>query len=409
MSRALNERWVDNAYNGVVTAMGPVPVSPHDPDVRLWGATLSRSGPRSETDQIGGAGWTTEAARLACTGEAIERLQPYPLPSDGLVRGSYAELRGRTRLSPAQLRQFHPDQFTAANPFEAFSEESVCDWAVCRDLRSGEPVLAPAETIYLYPPGNVHRFGPGISTGLSCGRRSQPVALAGLREVLERDAVVGAWWGAYELEELADNPLRHDAQLIARVSRPNLSYRFYRVRSPHTDMVTLVSLSGEDLDGPLFSIGSACRESLAQSFEKSLLEAIQGRHFVRYLAKAGAQHSPDGAPHNFVQHATYYSQHPARLRDTVLENATRAPARHALPRGTEDRRALLERLGERRVIARLMTPPAVGQVGADWQVVRVWVEGMQALHGDHGLPFLGGPLWRRPIADWRLVPPHPFA
>lgn len=407
MPRALSERWVDNAFNGVVTAMGPVPVAAHDPDVQLWGATLSRSGPRTQTDQIGGAGWTTEAARLACTGEAIERFQPYPLPTDGLLRGCYSELEGQTRLSPSQLRQFHPAQYNAANPFEPFSEDSVCDWAVCRDLRSGEPVLAPAETIFLYPPGNLHRFGPGISTGLSCGRRSQPVALAGLREVLERDAVVGAWWGVYDLQELSDHPLRHDAKLMARVSRPNLRYRFYRVRSPHTDTVTLVSLTGEDLAGPLFSIGSACREDLARSFEKSLLEAIQGRHFVRYLARSGAPLSRDGAPHNFVQHATYYSQHPLRLKDTVLENATRVAS--ALPQGKEDRRALLERLADRRVIARLMTPPAVSQVGADWQVVRVWVEGMQALHGDHGLPFLGGPLWRRPVADWQHIPPHPFA
>jgi hypothetical protein len=49
-------------------------------------------------------------------------------------------------------------------------------------------------------------------------------------------------------------------------------------------------------------------------------------------------------------------------------------------------------------------------VAEPWRVVRVIVPGLQPLHGDHRLPFLGGPLWNaRPITDWREMPPHPFA
>jgi hypothetical protein len=53
------------------------------------------------------------------------------------------------------------------------------------------------------------------------------------------------------------------------------------------------------------------------------------------------------------------------------------------------------------------TPPALVDHG--YVVMRVIVPELQPLHGDHRLPFLGGPLWNRPLADWATMPPHPFA
>ncbi|HEY0195011.1 MAG TPA: hypothetical protein VGC42_28050, partial [Kofleriaceae bacterium] len=76
---------------------------------------------------------------------------------------------------------------------------------------------------------------------------------------------------------------------------------------------------------------------------------------------------------------------------------------------TESLRALLRRLGDRHApVFRLMTPPAMHDLG--WVVVRVILPGLQPLHGDHALPFLGGPAWGdRPVAAYAEIPPHPFA
>ena len=42
-------------------------------------------------------------------------------------------------------------------------------------------------------------------------------------------------------------------------------------------------------------------------------------------------------------------------------------------------------------------------------ILRVLVPGLQPLHADHRVPFLGGPLWRpRGLAEWAAIPPHPF-
>jgi ribosomal protein S12 methylthiotransferase accessory factor YcaO len=265
----------------------------------------------------------------------------------------------------------------------------------------------PEELVFLAArPGEAHRLGPSISTGLSCGRVGGPVLLRGLQECIERDALVGAWWGAYRLEEHDPDRVMAGlrADLADRLRRPNLRYRLYRAASPFAAHVTVVTLEGEDREGFCFSAGSACRESRAASWEKALLEAVQGRHYVRHLRAGEVRPGP---PADFAAHAVYYSLHPEELPRTPLHRAAGAPddGEETVVEGWP---ALAERLGGRPVLFRHLTPPALAAERLGWVVLRVLVPGLQPLHGHHGFPFLGGPLWGRPAADWQHVPPHPF-
>ena len=169
----------------------------------------------------------------------------------------------------------------------------------------------------------------------------------------------------------------------------------------------MVSLDGEDREGYCFSIGSACRETRTVSWEKSLLEAVHGRHYARYLKSLA---SPANAcPTSFAEHAVYYTLHPKQLRATVL--ATTSPvADDPQANDVEPVARLVERLGaDRPVLFRSMTPPALAAEHLDWHVLRVVVPGLQPMHGHHAFPHLGGSLWSpRGLADWRAMPPHPF-
>jgi ribosomal protein S12 methylthiotransferase accessory factor len=276
-------------------------------------------------------------------------------------------------------------------------------------------VWVPEEFVYLQPRrGDGQRFTPGLSTGLSCGTGDQPVVLRGLQEVLERDAVVGAWWGVYPLEE---HDLDEVAALVGRerwrrLQRPNLTYRCHRIATPFTAHATLVSVAGETREGWIIAVGSACRETLAASWTKCLLEAVQGRHCVRRLYQEWVERGREAPeyPQEFLQHALFYSQRPELLPGTVLgqPRGSRSPRENVSSR--EGVAELQERLGARRVLVRSLTPPGLRGVAEPWRVVRVVVPGLQPLHGDHRLPFLGGPLWKgRSLADWHAMPPHPFA
>jgi thiazole/oxazole-forming peptide maturase SagD family component len=409
----VSDRWYASPYSGLFSRCGPLPRRPHDPDVCAWSGTLPRWGPAGADLATGGAGWDAESAELAGVGEAVERWLPHPLPQDGTVEADCDSWPlDEPPVEPQRCVLFHPQQYAQPGfPFEPFTRRTHCRWVCCREAASGLPRWVPEEIVFLAArPGERQRLLPGLSTGLSCGRLGDPVLLRGLQEVIERDALVGMWWGRYALEE-------HDAgQVFAalggdvapRLRRPNLRYRCYCLASPFSSHVTLVTLEGPDREGFCFSAGSACRETRAASWRKALLEAVQGRQYVRYLKGDRAASPPAGPPADFAEHAVYYSFHPEELASTPLHHA--GPARGEGERTEEGWPALAERLGpDRPVLVRHLTPPPLAAAGLGGVVLRVLVPALQPLHGHHAFPFLGGPLWApRGVADWQFVPPHPF-
>jgi ribosomal protein S12 methylthiotransferase accessory factor len=317
-------------------------------------------------------------------------------------------------VGPGRWVLFHPDQYALAGfPYEPLAADTVCRWVAAREARTGRPYWVPEELVYLaLPPGRAARLCPLVSSGLACGPWGHPVLLRGLQEAIERDAVTGASWGRYPLAE--HDPAGVFAGLgpdrASRLQRPNLRYRFFRVDTPFSAHVTVATLAGEDRDGYVYSVGAACRETRAASWEKAVLEAVQGRHYARYLKDRYLREGrrPD-VPASFADHAVYYSLDPDRLSDTVLGRV--GPAGIDPDSGrAEPLAALADRLGpDRPVLFRNLTPPGLAAERLDVYVLRVLVPGLQPLHGHHALPFLGGPLWApRTWADWARMPPHPF-
>jgi len=409
--------WIHNRFTGLLKNFTEIPLLPGDPDVAIAAAEIPAWRSAETPFYCSGAGWTQAEANAACCGEGIERWLLPPLSQDGSQVASRARWSlDEDTVPTGQWVLFAADQYALPGfPFERLEETSECRWVCCRDVRRGDPVWVPEEFVYLQPRrGDRQRFTPGLSTGLSCGTANQPVVLRGLQEVLERDALVGAWWEEYPLEEYDVSEV---AGLVGRerwrrLQRPNLTYRFQRIASPFTDHVTLVSVAGETREGWTIAVGSACRETLAASWTKSLLEAVQGRHCVRRLYREWVERGrePPDDPHEFLEHAVFYSQRPELLPNTVLGRQRDSRLNRKYVASREGLEALQERLGPRRVLVRSLTPPGLMGMAEPWRVVRVMVPGLQPLHGDHRLPFLGGPLWNaRPITDWREMPPHPFA
>lgn len=406
---------LDDPETGPLLACQLAPRGPADPAVAIAAGRLAvATAPGGTEAPVGGAGWTEAAALAACQGEALERYDTGPRPQDRPLVASYeAWPLPEPAVDPAAWVGFHPAQLGLPGfPFRAQEPGTRTAWLPMRRVPDGRAVWVPAERIYLDGgPDHPHRFGPGLSTGLACGRREDPVVLRGLQETIERDAAVGAWWGGYPLEELAPaevlaalGPGRREA-----LDRPGLAWRFYRIDSPFTAHAVLATLAGPDRDGFAFSIGSAVRETRPAALAKAALEAVQGRHYVRALRRAAPTPVPPPLP-DFPAHALYYSHHPAALAATPLATARPAPPGTAAGGPVEDLAALLARLGPTRpVLVRDMTPRGLAPHLADRLVVRVLVPGLQPLYGDDRLAPLGGPLWAgRDPAAFPGLPPHPF-
>jgi thiazole/oxazole-forming peptide maturase SagD family component len=408
--------WATSAFTGLFRDAGPLPPRAHDPHVELRSGELARrDGTRLS---VGGAGWDEAAAEAALVGEAIERLAPFPHAGDASVVASFASWKqDEPAIDPARFALFQDEQYRQPGfPFERLARETECRWTPFRDALSGEAVWVPEELAFLEPRPEErhHRFAPATSTGLSCGRAGHPVLLRGLEETIERDAILGAWLGSYALEEW--EPARVLAQievpdLGARVRRPHLRYRFFRVATPFAAHVTIVTVEGEDREGFCFAAGSACRETRAASWAKSLLEAIQGWPFVRWL-KSGRAPERDrrDPPRDFGDHAVYYALNPEELAGTPLRRA-RETTKGGDESAVEGVRELAARLGPARpVIFRNATPPEIASSEERaWFVLKVLVPGLTPLHGDDHFPHLGGALWgSRDFAEWRTMKPHPF-
>lgn len=396
--------WWASPYTGLVTSEAAVARRAHDPLVATHAARLPGDPPLD----VGGAGFTPEEARAACFGEVAERISAERLPADTLILASHAAWPSdEPAVPPAAWVLFHPEQYALEGfPFVPFTDDRTVRWTCYRTYPAGEPCWVPDDFGYLFDPASRHPHAPAYSTGTACGRAAHPTLLRALQEVVERDAVMGAWFGRYLLEE-------HPPQFSTIPEiwiRPNLTYRFYRVRSPHAAHVTMVTALGEDLEGAVFSIGSACRETRAASWEKSLLECIQGRHHARWLKRErGAAPDPEAPPASFADHAVYYSWFPERLARTPLANAARAPDADPEAGAVELAPALAARLAPHRIYFRNLTAPCLVAAEPDLCVLRVVVPGLQPLHGHHLLAHLGGPLWApRGLAAYASVPPHPF-
>ncbi len=404
------DEGLTSPYTGLFVSIGAPDGQPQDPDVALWAGELAPAGPREEPTAVGGAGWSADEARAACLGEAIERFQTYPLRSDRVVEAGFRDWPLPDRAVPPEAWVlFHREQYALPGfHFRPFQRDTLCRWVACREAGTGERTWVPEEFAFLF--GRSHIISPSISTGLSCGRGGDSVLLRGLQEVVERDAIMGAWWGAYPLEEWPEDTVLGalEPELRPRVRRANLRYRFYRVASPWSSHVTIATVEGHERSGFLFSAGAACREDRTSSWRKSLLEAIQGWHYVRWL-KATRAPEEVRAPRDFIDHALYYSLHPDRLERTVFRRAA-APAHENGADLCEGFAAIRTRLGpDRPGLFRLVTPPSIAGAGLDWHVLKVMVPGLQPMHGHHSLPLLGGRLWApRGWKEWAETEPHPF-
>ena len=405
----MSSHWSESRYTGLFSRFGELPGRAFDPDVLMVGAQLPAWSCRTDEIAIGGAGLDLESARGACFGEALERYQPYPLPQDRQIETPFAEWPlPDPVVAPDRWVLFSDQQYRSEGfPYRPLTAESRIPWVSFREASTGEPRWVPSEMAYLFhAPGRPPRLCPAISTGLSAGAPGT-VLLRGVQEIIERDALMGAWWGKYPVQEWQAARVLPGLPpgLVERVLRPNLCYRFYHLGSPFSGHATLVTVAGEDTEGWSFSVGSACRETRSGSWAKSILEAIQSRHYVRYLRKE--RPAPDRAmPRGFDEHAAYYSFYPERLKETVLEKPAPATTPEVGPEGFSE---LAAKLGPGRpVLFRNMTPPGIAAAEPGACVLRVLVPGLQPLHGHHGLAHLGGPLWgARPLADWERHPPHP--
>lgn len=421
---------------GIVRAIIPNMIEQGDPTIHAFGALTCRTDRLNfnlMAHRMGGASISRDGAIAATIGEAVERYCAAYYDESEMVFAPYTEVAADA-VHPARFGLFSARQHAQPDfPYQPFTPESPVTWTWGYSLQQQRPMLVPACLTYLpfriNKAANEAHISYTTSTGLACGNTLEEAILSGIGEAVERDSVTSAW--------LTRLPLPHvevdAASTLYKVFRqtfdlPGLRYYICDATSDLGIPVFFVLLVGDSNYGRMVNAGCCANLSPHYAAMKSLVEAAQGRPYLRFAF----QQEPDWecAPdfsniRDFDDHARVYTKSPQSFGALDFITAPRPlkPLSQMPDLATGSVRGDIEvylarlRQHDIDVIVVELTTPEVAEVG--FKVVRVITPGLQLLHGDHTRPFLGCPrLYRLPQAlGYRagLIPedelnpfPHPL-
>ncbi len=309
-----------------------------------------------------------DRAFMKALGEGLERY------AAGVYRSTeFTNAPERTRARPVSPRAFvRPDD--AATP----DVETPLPWTEGVDLATGEEVSLPAEFVHYPPPSE--RYGSAITTGLGLESSGVGAVLAGLYEVVERDAAMLSWYSTFE--PLA---LRTDdegvAELRKRARAENLEVSLLLL-TQDVDVPVVGAAVHRDGEWPKFAMGSGADLDAAAAARSALAEALQNWMELRAMGP-GAAEDEEGA---IGTHASFPTQTQRFVdADGTVDAVDVGPGDP--PTGRAELDALIERVTDAGLdaYAARLTTPDLERIG--FEAYRALVPEAQPLFV--GEPFFG--------------------
>jgi ribosomal protein S12 methylthiotransferase accessory factor len=274
--------------------------------------------------RAGGAGVSLEEATNRTMGELLERYAffAYDGPADRAL--SYQELVERgDSLPPFEFFSLFSNEQTRSHnfPYAPFSTSAKTAWVRGTNLLDGRLVMVPGQIVslnYFHAADETPYFYP-TSSGCAVARTVEEAALKGLLELIERDAVMIRWYARLPPPALPfDAPeLPHSALRQCR----HLEVRFLDLTVDGE--VSVVGVACIERTGrPCFLIFSAASAlDPAAAARKALIEAAQGRPFIKSLSASLEAPAPDALFADFESNLRFYAEPSnARYFEWFLQN-----------------------------------------------------------------------------------------
>ena len=308
------------------------------------------------------AGW--DAAFMKALGEGLERYCAGVYRTDAFETGAPAALPETVDPS-AFVCETAPDP--GASRY----------WVPGEHIASGSEVRLPAELVYYPPPEEQVR--PPITTGLGLGNGGAEALVAGLTEVVERDAAMLAWYSTFEPLGLTVED-EDFAELVGRARSEDLAVTPLLL-TQDVD-VPVVAVCVHRSEWPRFAVGSAADLDASRAATGALAEALQNWVELRGM---GSERAADAGGR-----IGHYADLPEAAADfvdveTTVPASTVGPA--AAPTGTDALRRLLDELesADLAAYAARLTTRDVDTLG--FEAVRALVPAAQPLF--FGEPYFG--------------------
>jgi len=241
-----------------------------------------------------------EAAARAL-GEALER---------------YSGVNAQTQFEIASLRDgglagrwpiCAPDE-PCSEAFRYPPSDEALTQVRMRRLGDDASVLAPAGFVCL----GFHPLPPEppvtipISTGLAFHPEQHQAIWRGLCEVIERDAVMSAWWLHKPLPEMDMETAPYSVRArLDRLAARRMTARMYDLTTELGVPTAFCVLTSDRF--PNLVVGAATRSSAERACAKALDEVVSLRIALQVNAAAPLPEAPVGAPSTLVQHALWHA------------------------------------------------------------------------------------------------------
>ena len=203
-----------------------------------------------------------DRAYMKAIGEALERYSAGVYRTQQAIRGSE-----RTLADPVSPRAFvRPEGFDPPAPDERI------EWIAGEALPDGKRVSLPAEFVWFPPPSQ--RSRPAITTGLGLGNSPVEAVLAGLYEVIERDATMLAWYSTFEPLGLEIDADAVFSELTKRARAESLTVTTLLV-TQDIDVPVVAAAVHREGEWPRFAAGSGAALDPLAAARSAVAEALQ--------------------------------------------------------------------------------------------------------------------------------------
>lgn len=232
-----------------------------------------------------GRGWSQEACRLSCLGEAVELVSCCAWGDEELVRATGRQF-GPRAISPELLNGFSDDQIrdrgawnTEYGDFDwrpaRHDPSRPIDWIEVEDALGGPSVYVPADFAFIgrRQAGDETAVAIGDSNGCAAGADADSAKLAAVLELIERDATGRWWYGRRQRPTIA----------LSRVEgiRPIAGWLADRARRTWlfditTDIgVPVAAAASAEADGRDIALGFAARLDMDAAAGAAITEMLQ--------------------------------------------------------------------------------------------------------------------------------------
>ncbi|MDQ6947235.1 MAG: YcaO-like family protein [Actinomycetota bacterium] len=376
----------------------------------------ARPGQRHVLDDVLGMGVSDsdDQSWIKAVVEAVERYSmATPHDPSTILRASMDEVA--EWAVPLDRFQLYSDAQYAVIPTLGLPEpEDAIDWTWAYSMTTGSFVLVPAALLY----GSLARRPPNnfvesmTSTGMACHVSIEAAALAGLLEVVERDAVMISWLNHRIPARITIGRSGPLADLFReRFTLPGVEFVLLDLSSD-VGIATIGCLAfSERPEHPAAAMGSASRLDPVEAAKKALFEAAQVMYAAHDMGWTQDEDFPETDVRTIAEHSRFYAGAEAAQRLDFMVSGSDEIALADLPDLTShcvgtDLVTAVERVSAvgLDVLVADVTCSDVAQSG--FRTVRTLVPGAVDINGDVRFPHLGSErIGRVPRAvGWSTTP-----